>query len=137
MNSKQTQLRLVSFGVVFVAELMVHGLSVTIGHFLGVTLPECWPNWASRRVDRRHHRDRPGRRASHRAGALLHPQLPEHLLHGVASLLFALFGRWLLLDTALGWRTVAVVVTAVVAAAGLAALAVSHRNASPSKARGP
>jgi Ca2+/H+ antiporter, TMEM165/GDT1 family len=167
---------------VAIAALMVHGLSVTIGHFLGMTLPErpiafaaavafllfaIW-SWREGRGDERLPKTVPQPRfvvlatvalASDHSwagvwigattgivladglaialGALLHRQLPERLLHGVASLLFALFGLWLLLDTALGWRTFAVVVTAVVAAAALAALAVSRLKASPSKARGP
>ena len=45
-------------------------------------------------------------------GALLHRRLPERLLHGLASVLFLLFGLWLLFDAALGWRWLAVVVTA-------------------------
>lgn len=167
---------------VAIAALMVHGLSVTIGHFLGMTLPQrpiafaaavafllfaIW-SWREGRGDERLPKTVPRPRfvvlatvalaSDHNRagvwigattgivladglaialGALLHRQLPERLLHGAASLLFALFGLWLLLDTALGWRTFAVVVTAVVAAAGLAALAVSRRRASPSKAGGP
>ena len=54
-------------------------------------------------------------------GALLHRRLPERLLHAMASVLFLLFGLWLLFDAALGWRAVAVVVTASVGV--LAALA--------------
>jgi putative Ca2+/H+ antiporter (TMEM165/GDT1 family) len=54
------------------------------------------------------------------AGLLLHQRLPEQLLHILASLLFLLFGLWMLFDTALGWRSVAIGVTAGV---GLAAVA--------------
>ena len=46
------------------------------------------------------------------AGLLLHQRLPEQLLHLLASLLFLLFGLWMLFDTALGWRWVAIWVTA-------------------------
>ncbi|OBI47944.1 hypothetical protein A5707_18705 [Mycobacterium kyorinense] len=46
------------------------------------------------------------------AGILLHRRLPEGLLHVLASLLFLLFGLWMLFDTALGWRWIAVAVTA-------------------------
>ncbi|GAB3009924.1 TMEM165/GDT1 family protein [Mycobacterium bourgelatii] len=54
------------------------------------------------------------------AGLLLHQRLPERLLHALASLLFLLFGLWMLFDNALGWRSVAVGVTAAVAFAALA-----------------
>lgn len=62
------------------------------------------------------------------AGLLLHQRLPERLLHALASLLFLLFGLWMLFDAALGWRSVAIGVTAAV---GLAAVAgsVSRRMA--------
>ena len=55
------------------------------------------------------------------AGTLLHQRLPERLLHLLASLLFLLFGLWMLFDSALGWRPVAVAVTAVVALAAVTA----------------
>src|SRR6185312_2343233 len=48
-------------------------------------------------------------------GAVLHKRLPERFLHGLASVLFALFGIWLLLDTAIGLRWIAIGVTATVA----------------------
>lgn len=56
------------------------------------------------------------------AGALLHTRLPERFLHGLASVLFLLFGLWMLFDGALGWRWVAVAVTggAAVTATGAA-----------------
>jgi Ca2+/H+ antiporter, TMEM165/GDT1 family len=50
-------------------------------------------------------------------GALLHRRLPERMLHALASVLFVLVGLWLLFDSALGWRSVAVVVTAAAALA--------------------
>lgn len=50
-------------------------------------------------------------------GILLHQRLPERLLHVLASLLFLLFGLWMLLDGALGWPPVAIGVTAAVALA--------------------
>ncbi|MDT7766382.1 MAG: Ca2+/H+ antiporter, family [Mycobacterium sp.] len=40
-------------------------------------------------------------------GAVLHKRLPEHFLHGLARVLFLLFGLWLLLDGAIGLRSVA------------------------------
>jgi hypothetical protein len=58
-------------------------------------------------------------------GAVLHKRLPEHFLHGVASVLFLLFGLWLLFDGALGLRWVALGVTAAVAAATVAAAVVA------------
>ena len=48
-------------------------------------------------------------------GAVLHKRLPEGLLHGLASVLFLLFGLWLLLDGALGLRWLGVGATAAVA----------------------
>ena len=53
------------------------------------------------------------------AGLLLHQRLPERLLHVLAALLFLLFGLWMLFDGALGWRPVAIAVTAAVALASL------------------
>lgn len=51
-------------------------------------------------------------------GAILHKRLPEGFLHAMASVLFLLFGLWMLFDAALGWRVVALAaiggVTAVV-----------------------
>jgi Ca2+/H+ antiporter, TMEM165/GDT1 family len=168
---------------VAVAAFLVHGLAVTVGHFLGLTLPErpiafaaaisffvfaAW-TWRERR-DRGPTPAAPEHRfvllavvssyvlaelgdktmlatvalaSAHNwagvwigatgamvladglaiaAGALLHRRLPERLLHGLASVLFVLFGLWLLFDTALGWPWVAVAATAsaAVLAAGVA-----------------
>jgi putative Ca2+/H+ antiporter (TMEM165/GDT1 family) len=171
-----------------IASFLVHGLSVTIGHFLGLTLPErpiafaaanafllfaAW-TWREGRAggDARvvkvaeprfvlfavissfvlaelgdktmlatvalasdHHwagvwigatagmvlADG----AALGVGALLHKRLPEHFLHVVASVLFLLFGLWLLFDSALGWRWVALAATGSVAA--VAATAVGMR----------
>ena len=58
-------------------------------------------------------------------GALLHKRLPEHFLHGMASVLFLLFGLWLLFDGALGLRWVAVGVTAAAAVATATTAAVA------------
>ncbi|SPM39717.1 hypothetical protein MNAB215_1906 [Mycobacterium numidiamassiliense] len=55
-------------------------------------------------------------------GVLLHRRLPRQLLHVLASLLFLMFGLWILLDTALGWRPAAVAVTSTVALAVAVAL---------------
>ncbi len=161
---------------VAVAAFLVHGLSVVIGHFLGLTLPErpiafaaaiaflVFAAWTWR--------ERSGGEAAPAApeqrfvvlavissyvlaelgdktmlatialasdrswagvwlgatlgmvladglavavGALLHRRLPAGLLHGLASVLFLMFGLWLLFDAALGWRWVAIGVTASVA----------------------
>jgi putative Ca2+/H+ antiporter (TMEM165/GDT1 family) len=51
------------------------------------------------------------------AGMLLHRRLPQQLLHLLASVLFLMFGLWMLFDGALGWRSVAIAVIAVVALA--------------------
>jgi putative Ca2+/H+ antiporter (TMEM165/GDT1 family) len=48
-------------------------------------------------------------------GTLLHQRLPQKLLHGLASLLFLLFGLWMLFDSALGLRSVAIAATVAVA----------------------
>ena len=50
-------------------------------------------------------------------GTLLNQPLPEHLLHVLASLLFLMFGLWMLFDSALGWRSIAIAVIASVALA--------------------
>jgi putative Ca2+/H+ antiporter (TMEM165/GDT1 family) len=177
---------------VAVAAFLVHGLAVTIGHFLGVTLPErpiafaaavsffvfaVW-TWRERKDG-----DRAPAAPEHRfvllavvssyvlaelgdktmlatvalashhnwagvwigaaaamvladglaiaAGALLHRRLPERLLHELASVLFVLFGLWLLFDTALGWRWVAVAATA-----SAAVLAAAVAIAAPLRGRG-
>ncbi|SPM33901.1 UPF0016 family membrane protein [Mycobacterium rhizamassiliense] len=54
-------------------------------------------------------------------GVLLHRRLPRQLLHVLAGLLFLMFGLWILLDTALGWRPAAVAATSAVALAAAAA----------------
>jgi hypothetical protein len=69
-------------------------------------------------------------------GAVLHKRLPEHFLHGMASVLFLLFGLWLLFDGGLGLRWVAVGVIAAVAVATAAAAAVV-RKASRASAGAP
>ncbi len=176
---------------VAVAAFLVHGLSVTIGHFLGVTLPErpiafaaalaffgfaAW-TWRERSDDgsappapehrfvllavvssyvlaelgdktmlatvalaSNHHWAGVWLGASLAMvladglaiglGSILHRRLPERLLQGLASRLFLLFGLWLLFDAALGWRWVAIVVTASV---GVVAVAVAI--AGPLRAR--
>jgi Ca2+/H+ antiporter, TMEM165/GDT1 family len=48
-------------------------------------------------------------------GTLLHQRLPQKLLHALASLLFLMFGLWMLFDSALGLRSVAIAVTVAVA----------------------
>jgi len=63
-------------------------------------------------------------------GALLNQRLPERLLHILAGVLFLMFGSWMLFDSALGWRSVAIAVTAAVAvvAATLAAQRLRRRR---------
>jgi putative Ca2+/H+ antiporter (TMEM165/GDT1 family) len=48
-------------------------------------------------------------------GTLLHRRLPQKLLHAAASLLFLVFGLWMLFDNALGLRSVAIALTVAVA----------------------
>jgi putative Ca2+/H+ antiporter (TMEM165/GDT1 family) len=55
------------------------------------------------------------------AGMLLHRRLPQQLLHVLASVLFLMFGLWMLFDSALGWRSVAIAAIAVVALAAVTA----------------
>ncbi|MGE2837262.1 TMEM165/GDT1 family protein [Mycobacterium sp. SMC-4] len=163
---------------VAVAAMLVHGLSVTIGHFLGMTLPErpiafaaaiafllfaAWTWREGREDDDDEPRvieprfvvfaiissfvlaelgdktmlatvalasDRPwfgvwigatlGMVAADgvaiAVGALLHRRLPDRFLHGMASVLFLIFGLYLLFDSALGLPRVAIGVTAATAA---------------------
>ncbi|MGO9927816.1 MAG: TMEM165/GDT1 family protein [Mycobacterium sp.] len=71
-------------------------------------------------------------------GILLHQRLPEQLLHVLASLLFLLFGLWMLFDSALGLRSVAIAVTvavALVAATATAAQTLRRRRRQASIAR--
>lgn len=72
------------------------------------------------------------------AGILLHRRLPRRLLHMLAGLLFLLFGLWMLLDGALGWRPAAITLTASVAfgAATLAAVRSLHRQRTVSMSAG-
>jgi Ca2+/H+ antiporter, TMEM165/GDT1 family len=170
-----------------IASLLVHGLSVTIGHFLGLTLPErpialaaaiaflLFAVWTWRE-GRGSGDDEEVRVAEPRfvlfavissfvlaelgdktmlatvalasdhswagvwigatlgmvladgvaiaVGVLLHKRLPEGFLHGLAGVLFLVFGLWMLFDAALGWRWVAVGVTGTVAAAAATAAGV-------------
>ena len=72
-------------------------------------------------------------------GRLLHRRLPEHLLHVLAGLLFLMFGLWMLFDSALGWRSVAIAVTvavAVVAATVAAAQTLRRRRPEASTRQG-
>ena len=164
-----------------VAAVLVHGLSVAIGHFLGVTLPEkpiafaaaiaflLFAAWTWR--EGRNAGDDDVRVAEPRfvvpaivssfvlaelgdktmlatvalasdrdaigvwigatvgmvladgvaivVGAMLHKRMPEGFLHAVASVLFLMFGLWMLFDAALGWRVVALAATGGVAVAAL------------------
>jgi Ca2+/H+ antiporter, TMEM165/GDT1 family len=173
---------------VAIASFLVHGLSVLIGHFVGLTLPErpiafaaaiaflLFAAWTWRDSRRSDDDDDVAPVAEPRyvifavissfvlaelgdktmlatvalasdhnwagvwigatvgmvladgvaivVGRLLHRRLPERFLHGVAALLFLLFGLWMLFDTALGWPTVAVASTAGVAAAAVITAAV-------------
>jgi len=164
-----------------IAAVLVHGLSVAIGHFLGVTLPEkpiafaaaiaflLFAAWTWR--EGRNAGDEEVRVAEPRfvvpaivssfvlaelgdktmlatvalasdrdaigvwigatvgmvladgvaivVGAMLHKRLPEGFLHAMASVLFLVFGLWMLFDAALGWRVVALAATGGVAAVAL------------------
>ncbi|HUE32565.1 MAG TPA: TMEM165/GDT1 family protein [Mycobacterium sp.] len=56
-------------------------------------------------------------------GVLLNRRLPQQLLHVLASLLFLVFGLWMLFDSAFGMRPVAIAVSATVALAAATAVA--------------
>lgn len=58
------------------------------------------------------------------AGRLLHRRLAHRLLHTSASLLFLLFGLWMLFGEALGWRWLGIAVTAATALAAVTVAAV-------------
>ncbi|ORW28645.1 hypothetical protein AWB91_26305 [Mycobacterium paraense] len=63
------------------------------------------------------------------AGTLLHRRLPQQLLHTLASLLFLIFGLWMLFYSALGLRPLAIVVTvAVMLTAATVAAAQTRRR---------
>ena len=170
---------------VVIAAFLVHGLSVAIGHFLGLTLPQRPMAFAAAiafllfavwtwRGSRRHDDATPVAEPRHvllavisslvlaelgdktmiatvalasdhnwagvwigatggmmladglaiAVGAMLHRRLPEHFLHVLASVLFLLFGLWLLFDSALGLRWLAATVTGTVAAAVVIAAAI-------------
>jgi putative Ca2+/H+ antiporter (TMEM165/GDT1 family) len=151
-----------------IAAFLVHGLSVTIGHFLGLTLPQRpiafaaavaflgFAIWTWREKTDDDDDDPAAPVGEHRyvvlavvssfvlaelgdktmlatvalasdhnwagvwigatvgmvladgmaiaAGRLLHRRLPERFLHVLASVLFLLFGLWILFNNALGWR---------------------------------
>ena len=173
---------------VAIASMLVHGLSVAIGHFLGLTLPErpiafaaaiafllfAYWTWREGDADGRDIRVAEPRfvifaivssfvlaelgdktmlatvtlASDHNwagvwigatlgmvladgvaivAGQMLHKRLPARFLHGMASVLFLLFGLWLLFDTALQLRWAAVAVTGSVAVAVLVTALVLRR----------
>jgi putative Ca2+/H+ antiporter (TMEM165/GDT1 family) len=111
---------------VAIASFLVHGLSVTIGHFVGLTLPGrpiafaaaiaflLFAAWTWR--DGRGDGDEVGDKTMLATVALA----SDHNWAGVwigatvgmVLVLFLLFGLWLLFDNALGWPWVAVVSTA-------------------------
>jgi putative Ca2+/H+ antiporter (TMEM165/GDT1 family) len=170
-----------------IASFLVHGLSVTIGHFVGLTLPErpiafaaaiafllfaawTWRDGNKREDDAVRSVAEPRHvllgvissfvlaelgdktmlatvalasehnwagvwigatagmvladGAAIGVGAVMHKRLPERFLHYLASVLFLVFGLWLLIDGALGLRWVAIAVTASVVVAGAFAAAV-------------
>ncbi|OBB75046.1 TMEM165/GDT1 family protein [Mycobacterium sp. 852014-52144_SCH5372336] len=172
-----------------IAAMLVHGLSVAVGHFLGVTLPErpiafvaaiafllfaVW-TWRESGHDDEIRIAEPrfvvpaivssfvlaelgdktmlatvalasehnwagvwigatagmvlADGAAIAAGRLMHRRLPERFLHGLASVLFLLFGLWLLFDSALGLRWVAVAVTASVTVSVLMVWLIRRRRA--------
>ena len=73
------------------------------------------------------------------AGTLLHRRLPERFLHQAAAALFLLFGLWILFDSALGWRPVAIGVTASVGVTAVLAATLTalhgHRAGQRSKSQ--
>ena len=68
-------------------------------------------------------------------GVLLNRRLPHRLLHVLASLLFLTFGMWMLFDSALGLRPVAIAVTTgLLLAAALAVATQTLRRRRPKEA---
>jgi Ca2+/H+ antiporter, TMEM165/GDT1 family len=67
-------------------------------------------------------------------GRLMHRRLPEQLLRVLASLLFLIFGLWMLFDSALGLRPVAIAVTAGLVLAAATAVATQTLRRRPTKA---
>jgi Ca2+/H+ antiporter, TMEM165/GDT1 family len=67
-------------------------------------------------------------------GAVMHKRLPERFLHSLASVLFLLFGLWLLFDGALGQRSIAIAVTGSVAAAAVILVLARSMRSRPSDA---
>jgi putative Ca2+/H+ antiporter (TMEM165/GDT1 family) len=170
-----------------IASFLVHGLSVTIGHFLGLTLPErpiafaaavvflLFAVWTWRDGRDKGDEDVPivveprhvllavvssfvlaelgdktmlatvALASDHNwagvwigatagmvladgvaiaVGHVLHKRLPERVLHRMAAVLFLLFGLWMLFDSALGWRWLAIATTGAVAALAITMSAV-------------
>lgn len=171
-----------------IAAFLVHGVSVTIGHFLGLTLPErpiafaaaiaflgfavwTWREGTSDEDDAAKTAAEPrfvllavvssfvlaelgdktmlatvALASDHQwagvwigatagmvladgvaiaVGRLMHRRLPERFLHMLASVLFLLFGLWMLFEGALGWRMTAIVVTGATAAAAVVAAVIA------------
>lgn len=171
-----------------IAAFLVHGVSVTIGHFLGLTLPErpiafaaaiaflgfavwTWREGTSDEDDAAKTAAEPrfvllavvssfvlaelgdktmlatvALASDHQwagvwigatagmvladgvaiaVGRLMHRRLPERFLHMLASVLFLLFGLWILFEGALGWRMTAIVVTGATAAAAVVAAVIA------------
>lgn len=71
------------------------------------------------------------------AGVLLHRRLPEGFLHGMASVLFALFGLWMLFDGALELRWVAVATTSTFAVSAITVAAVRYIRSRRTLGAGP
>jgi len=72
------------------------------------------------------------------AGTLLHKRLPAQFLHSLASVLFLVFGLWLLFDGALGLRWIATAVSgAVLVCAGAVALVRRSRRRGPASDPSP
>lgn len=178
-----------------IASMLVHGVSVAVGHFLGMTLPErpiafaaavaflLFAVWTWREGGGDDEDVRPVAEPRHvllavissfvlaelgdktmlatvalasdyhwagvwigatagmvladgvaiAAGALLHKRLPERFLHVLASVLFAMFGLWMLFDGALGLRWLALATTGAVAVTAVVAAVVRSRRAARNK----
>jgi putative Ca2+/H+ antiporter (TMEM165/GDT1 family) len=130
---------------VTIAAFVIHGISVTIGRFLGATLPARpmvfasaiaflisagW-SWHDAADDETISPAPEPRFAlptvvsplalALGAGIFPHRRLPQQVLHLSAGVLLAMFGLWMLFDSALGLRSVAIAVTVAVALAVLSA----------------
>lgn len=112
--------RVVRTGVA-IAAFKVHGVSATVGHFRGAALPTLTlaeHDWTGVRFGSARGMILADGLANV-ARTLLHLRLSTKPLNALASVLYLLFGLWMLFDGALGRRSVPIAATATVALAAV------------------